>query len=253
MRKRRFWKLQNAGHLNPDALDYRQVFFCHAEPATGKRHPQLAGTAMQIQVHNEAGEVVGSVELDEKLLGEKVRRKLMHQAVIRYEANKRVGTHKTKSKAERSGSGVKPFKQKHTGRARAGLKRSPLWKGGGNVFGPVMRDYHKGMPVRMRREALKSALLSKALDNQLYVIDTLNFEKPKTKRFTDALGKLGIADKSCLVAPLTPGVNLVKSVRNLEKCRIIPARNLNAYDILKHKNLLVTRETIEKLTEVVKS
>src|SRR5258708_11183332 len=153
---------------------------------------------MEIQVHNAAGGVVGSVTIDDALLGEKVRTKLLHQAVIRSEANKRVGTHKIKSKAQRSGSGVKPFKQKHTGRARAGMKRSPLWKGGGNAFGPRPRDYHKGMPVRMRREALKSALLSKIRDEQIKVIDTLIYDTPKTKRFTTALKALGL-NGSCLV------------------------------------------------------
>src|SRR2546428_10264566 len=100
---------------------------------------------MDIQIFDEKGAVVGSLAFDETILGEKVRTKLLHQAVIRYEANKRAGTHKTRSKAERHGSGVKPWKQKHTGRARAGMKRSPLWRGGGNAFGPRPRDYHMGM------------------------------------------------------------------------------------------------------------
>jgi large subunit ribosomal protein L4 len=209
---------------------------------------------MDISVFNEEGVEVGKVTIDEKkLLGEKVRRKLLHQAVIRYEANLRVGTHKTKSKAERSGSGVKPFKQKHTGRARAGMKRSPLWKGGGNAFGPRPRDYHKDMPVRMRREALKSAILSKIMDSQIKVIDALTYDKPKTQRFTAALKKLGLNLGTCLVAAREPGEALVKSVRNIEKCRIIPGRNLNAYDVLKYKHLLVTKDLVENLAEVVKA
>lgn len=207
---------------------------------------------MDIQVFNAEGGVVGTISLDDALLGAKVRTKLLHQAVIRSEANKRVGTHKTRSKAERSGSGVKPFKQKHTGRARAGMKRSPLWKGGGNAFGPRVRDYHKGMPVRMRREALKSALLSKIKDGELKVIDQLNYMAPKTKVFTKTLKALGLSG-SCLVADRTPAMNLVKSVRNVAKCMIMPARNLNAYDLLKHKYVLVTKETIEHIAEVVKA
>ena len=207
---------------------------------------------MEIPVFNEEGGQVGAVSFDEKILGEKVRKKLLHQAVIRYEANLRVGTHKIKSKGERSGSGVKPWKQKHTGRARAGMKRSPLWRGGGNAFGPRQRDYHKDMPVTMRREALKSALLSKILDSQIKIIDTLNYEQPKTKRFMLALKALGLSGSSCLVTVSVPGEALVKSIRNVERCRIIPARNLNAYDLLKHKNLLMTKETIERLAEVIK-
>jgi len=209
---------------------------------------------MDIPVFNEEGGQVGTITLDEKtLLGEKVRTRLLHQAVIRYEANLRVGTHKTKSKAERHGSGTKPWKQKHTGRARAGMKRSPLWRGGGNAFGPQPRDYHQGMPVRMRREALKSAILSKLLDQQVKVIDTLSYDAPKTKRFTSALKKLGLSEGTCLVATRQPAEALVKSVRNIEKCRIIPARNLNAYDVLKFKNLLLTKDTVEHLAEVVKA
>jgi len=208
---------------------------------------------MKIPVFDEKGKEVGSISFDEKMLGEKVRRKLLHQAVIRYEANLRVGTHKIKSKGERSGSGVKPWKQKHTGRARAGMKRSPLWKGGGNAFGPHPRDYHQDMPIQMRREALKSALLSKILDKQIKVIDTLKYDAPKTSRFTKALKALGLSESSCLIADRTPGEALVKSIRNVDRVRLIPARNLNAYDVLKYKNLLVTQETLQNLAEVVKS
>lgn len=202
---------------------------------------------MELPVFDEKGQEVGKVSFDEKLLGEKVRRKLLHQAVIRYEANLRLGTHKIKSKGERHGSGVKPWKQKHTGRARAGMKRSPIWRGGGNAFGPRPRDYHQDMPVQMRREALKSALLSKILDNEIKIVDSLDFDKPKTSRFTTALKALGLANASCLVTAPQPAEALVKSVRNIERCKIIPARNLNAYDLLKHKNLLMTKDTVAHL------
>jgi large subunit ribosomal protein L4 len=208
---------------------------------------------MNIPVYNEEGKEVATLAFDEKILGEKVRRKLLHQAVVGYEANLRQGTHKTKSKSERHGSGVKPWKQKHTGRARAGMKRSPLWRGGGNIFGPRPRDYRQYMPVRMRREALKSALLSKLLDNQVKVIDSLNYEQPKTKRFAAALQKLGLGAGSCLVSARQPGEALVKSVRNIEHVRIISARDLNAYEILKHKNFLVTQDMLEHIDEVVKA
>jgi len=207
---------------------------------------------MDLQVFKADGSVAGSVTFDEKLLGDKVRTKLLHQAIIRYEANRRVGTHKIKSKGERTGSGVKPWKQKHTGRARAGMKRSPLWKGGGNAFGPRPRNYHKGMPVRMRREALKSALLSKINDKELFIIDQLDYKAPKTSTFTKTLKALKLSG-SCLVAVKTPGEHLVKSVRNIASCSIMPARNLNAYDLLKHKHVLLTKETIENLAEVVKA
>ncbi|GMV80972.1 MAG: 50S ribosomal protein L4 [Planctomycetota bacterium] len=208
---------------------------------------------MELSVFNEQGQEVGKVALDEKVLGEKVRRKLLHQAVVQYEANLRLGTHKTKSKAERAGSGKKPWKQKHTGRARAGTRRSPLWRKGGVAWGPQPRDYRQEMPIRMRREALKSALLSKLIDSQIKIIDKLEYEAPKSKRFATALKKLGLDNQSCLVAARTPGENVVKSARNLERARLVPARNLNAYDILKHKSLLLTKDAVENLAEIVKS
>lgn len=207
--------------------------------------------AMELDVYDEKGKAVGKVSFDEKLLGEKVRKKLLHQAVVQYEANRRQGTHKTKSKAERHGSGKKPWRQKHTGRARAGMKRSPLWRGGGDIFPVRVRDYRQYMPVQMRREALKSALLSKFLDQQVKIINALEYEQPKTKRFANTMKALGLDGASCLVAPRQPGTNLVKSVRNIERCFVLPARNLNAYEVLKHKNLLLTKETVENLAEVV--
>jgi large subunit ribosomal protein L4 len=207
---------------------------------------------MELPVYDEKGGQVGTIQIDAKLLGEKVRRKLLHQAVIRYEANLRVGTHKTKSKAERAGSGTKPWKQKHTGNARAGMRRSPLWRGGGNVFPMRQRDYSHDMPIRMRREALKAALLSKILDKELKVIDTMAYDAPKTKRVTTALKALGFAGKSCLIAAKAPGDALVKSVRNLDRCRIVPARNLNAYELLKYKNVLLTKDSVEHLQEALK-
>jgi len=208
---------------------------------------------MELAVYNEQGKEIGKASFDEKLLGEKVRRKLLHQAVVRSEANKRVGTHKAKSKGERHGSGVKPWKQKHTGRARAGMKRSPLWKGGGNIFAPHPREYRKDMPVRMRLEALKSALLSKFLDNEVKIIDKLEYEKPQTQRLFKTLQALGLGEKSCLLSHPEPTKNLKLSARNLERCNLLPARMLNAYDVLKHKNLLLTKDTLAKLAEVVKS
>jgi large subunit ribosomal protein L4 len=208
---------------------------------------------MELVVLNESGKEVGRVSFDEKILGEKIRAKLLHQAVVRYEANRRLGTHKIKSKGERHGSGKKPWKQKHTGRARAGMKRSPLWRGGGNAFGPRPRDYHKGMPVRMRREALKSALLSKFLGKEVKVIDQLDYDAPKTKRFAQTLKKLKLDDGTCLIALPQPSESLAKSVRNIESCLLIPSRNLNAYDVLKHKVLLLTQDAVAHLSEVVKA
>ncbi|MCZ7647366.1 MAG: 50S ribosomal protein L4 [Planctomycetota bacterium] len=208
---------------------------------------------MELSIFNEQGQEVGKVQFDEKLLGEKVRRKLMHQAVVRYEANRRQGTHSTTSKAERAGTGKKPWKQKHTGRARAGMRRSPLWRKGGVAFGPRPRDHRQEMPVRMRREALKSAILSKLLDQQLKVIDLPEYNEPKAKRIATTLKKLGLDRQSCLLATHKADANLIKSVRNLPRALLLPARNLNAYEVLKHRNLLLTKDTVEHLGEIVKA
>lgn len=206
---------------------------------------------MELDVYNEQGKKVGSVSIDEKVLGEKVRRKLLHQAIVNYQANRRLGTHQTKTKGDRQGARKKPWAQKHTGRARAGDRRSPLWRKGGITFGPHPRDYRQNMPVRMRREALKSALLSKLFDQQVKVIDRLDYETPKTKRFADTMKALGLKGTSCLVALPEAKEPTVKSIRNIDRCFVVPARNLNAYDVLRHKNLVITQSTAENIKEVV--
>ncbi|MCX7803561.1 MAG: 50S ribosomal protein L4 [Planctomycetota bacterium] len=205
---------------------------------------------IELPVYNESGQEVGKVQLDEKLLGEKIRRRLMHQAVVQAEADRRQGTHSTKTKGERAGSGKKPWRQKHTGRARAGMKRSPLWVKGGRIFGPKPRDYTQRMPARSRREALKSALLSKFLDKEVKVIDALAFDRPKTARLNRTLKALGM-EGTTLVAVREATEALVKSARNMATCRLLRARDMNAYDVLRHKNLLFTRDVIENFREVI--
>lgn len=207
---------------------------------------------IELAVYNESGQEVGKVQFDEKLLGEKIRRRLMHQAVVRAEANLRLGTHSTKTKGERAGSGKKPWKQKHTGRARAGMKRSPLWVKGGRTFGPKPRDYTQRMPAKARREALKSALLCKFLDKEVKVIDALAFDRPKTSRLYKTLKALGMKGTT-LVAVREATDAMVKSARNMPSCRLLRAGDMNAYEVLRHKNLLFTKEVIENFGEVIRS
>jgi large subunit ribosomal protein L4 len=202
---------------------------------------------MELPVYDEKGAKVDAFTLDESLLGENLRRKLLHQCVVRHEANQRVGTHCTKTKSEVAGSGKKPWKQKHTGRARAGMRRSPLWIGGGVTFGPKPRDYRQGMPKRMRREALKSAFLGKIKDQEVRLLQTLAYDKPKTKRFQATLKALELSDASCLVALHEPNEHVVKSIRNMQNCHVIPARNLNAYDLLKYKFVILEKDALENL------
>ncbi len=206
---------------------------------------------MELPVYNEAGEVTGKVAFDATVLGDKVKRRLLHQAVVMYEARQRAGTVKTKTRAERAGSGKKPWRQKGTGRARSGAKRSPLWRKGGIIWGPKPRDYSYSMPAQARREALRTALLAKFLDNEVKVIDKLEFDAPKTKRIAAMLGKLGI-NKGCLLAVKNHNGNVWKSVRNVARASMSPISDLNAYEVLRGGQLLFTQEALESLPEAVK-
>jgi large subunit ribosomal protein L4 len=168
-----------------------------------------------------------------------------------YEARARAGTARTKTRAERAGSGKKPWRQKGTGRARAGAKRSPLWRKGGRIWGPKPRDYSYSMPARARREALKSALLAKFLDNEVKVIDKLELDAPKTKRIAAMLENLGIRQR-CLLAIKAHDPNLWKSVRNLPRATVSPVSGLNAYEVLRGGQLLFTKEALLSLPQAVK-
>ncbi len=205
---------------------------------------------MELDVHNEAGEKVGTVSLDDSVLGKRVNKVLLHEAVVMYQARRRSGTQSTKTKAEVAGTGKKPWKQKHTGRARHGMRRSPLWRGGGITFGPKPRDYSCSIPRASRRAALRGALLGKLRDEKVKVIDALSFDEPKTKRMAAILRTLGL-DEGCLLVPWSDEPKAYRSARNIPKVRMMRARDLNAYDVLRSKWLLLTKEAVEKLPEVV--
>jgi len=205
---------------------------------------------MELPVYNESGELAGKVEFDESVLGTKVKRRLLHEAVVMYEARKRAGTVKTKTRAERAGTGKKPWRQKGTGRARVGSRRSPLWRKGGVIWGPKPRDFGFSMPTKARREALRSALLAKFKDEQVKVIEKLDFDAPKTKRMASILNNLGI--RKCLLTVKGQMPNLYKSVRNIPRTRMSAVTDLNAYEVLRGGEMLFTREALESLTEVVK-
>ena len=192
------------------------------------------------------GTQVGTFEVDENVLGGKVRRRLMHQAVVMYQANLRQGTVKTKSRGEVAGSTKKPFRQKGTGNARAGSRKSPIWRGGGVVFGPRPRDYHYSIPKKARKAALKSALLSKILDNETILLDQLQVEPPKTKKVAEVLRNLKVT-RSCLLA-LEPGnQNAWLAARNIPNLETKPAAEVNAYDLLRRQQLVITKAAMEGL------
>jgi large subunit ribosomal protein L4 len=194
---------------------------------------------MQADVKNLKGETVKSVELPAEIFEAPINIDLMHQAYQRQMANARLGTHNTKTRGEMSGGGKKPWKQKGTGRARAGSTRSPIFKGGGKVHTPKPRDDTQAMPRQMRRAALRSALSAKAGDGQIVVIDELNFEAMKTKQVAAALTKLTGEGQTTLV--LLPAKNdaVERGLRNLDTAKYLRANYLNIRDLLGYDKVLL--------------
>lgn len=199
---------------------------------------------MDMPVYSKKGEKIDSVQLDEEKFCGLIRTTLLRDALLMYEANKRQGTASTKTKAEVAGGGKKPWAQKHTGRARAGSIRSPLWKGGGVSFGPKPRDYSYVIPKKAKKIALFSALAARVRDGELVVVDDLNFDAPRTKEVVKTLKALGITGGSCLIViPKTDEV-VWKSARNIPYVKVATCAGLNAYEVLKPKKILITREAL---------
>jgi len=207
---------------------------------------------LDLEVHNEKGEVTGSMQFDESILGDRIRPRLLHQVVVGYLANRRQGTASAKTKAQVAGSDKKPWRQKHTGRARHGDRRSPIMVGGGRAHPPKPKEWRQYTTKSMRRQALRSALLSKFLDKQVTVIEPLALDAPRTKRVASMLSALGVDRNSCLLATAKEDGMLWKSSRNIPRVRVMPARELNALDVLQSRRLVFTREVIENLAEVIK-
>ena len=206
---------------------------------------------LTLDVYDEDGKITGQVQFDEKVLGEKVRPRLLQQVVVSYLANRRSGTASTKTIAERRGTGAKPWRQKGTGNARVGMRRSPLWRKGGVTFGPRPRDFSQKISRQTRREALKSALLSKFRDSEVTVIEPLSFDAPKTKRVVRLLRALGLEEKRCLVALDGPDPLLWKSSRNIPRLDVTTSREMNALEVMRAGRLIFTRPAVEKLGEVI--
>ncbi|HHT9108646.1 MAG TPA: 50S ribosomal protein L4 [Candidatus Wunengus sp. YC63] len=202
---------------------------------------------MEIPVYSKEGEKIDNLQLDDKKFGGPIRKKLLRDAVIMYEANKRQGTASTKTKGEVAGGGKKPWTQKHTGRARAGSIRSPLWKGGGVSHGPKPRDYSFAIPKKARRLALYTALSAKARDNELVVIDDLNFDVPKTKQMVGILKALNMDNSSCLIVVSRTNETVWKSARNIPSVKIMTSTELNAYEVLRPKKVLLTKEALSSI------
>jgi len=204
---------------------------------------------MQTQVFNLAGEVVGDIEISDTVFAVPFNQDVVHQAVLRQQANARQGTASTKTRGNVHGSTRKLYRQKGTGNARAGSRKSPTRKGGGVVFGPHPRDYRQAMPKKMRQLALRCALSAKVSDGELKVLESLKFEEPKTKQMIGVLDVLKI-EQSALVVTSQPETNMVLSARNIQGIKTIPANLLNVVDILSHKTLVMEVAAVRRAEEL---
>ena len=201
-----------------------------------------------VGLFNKEGNKVGDVQLSEVVFNAEIKEAAVHQVVVALLANKRQGTQSAKTRAEVSGGGIKPWRQKGTGRARQGSTRSPQWMHGGIVFAPKPRDYRVSIPKTMKRAALKSVLTSKVQENELVVLESLNFDAPKTKEAI-AMFKAFEAKKA-LVVVAESNENVYKSIRNIEGVAVVPVNNINVYDLLKYPKLIITKDAVSKLEEV---
>jgi large subunit ribosomal protein L4 len=200
---------------------------------------------VEVPVYSRAGEVIRNIELSDAVFAVPFNEAVVHQALVRHRANARQGTANTKTRAEVRGSTSKLFRQKHTGLARAGSKKSPIRRGGGVTFGPKPRDYHQDMPKKMRQLAIRCVLSAKARDAELKVVEELKFDQPKTKDMAGVLAALGV-DASALIVTDMPEENLVKSARNLAGVKTLPANILNVVDMLSYKMLLMTESAVRR-------
>ena len=197
------------------------------------------------EVYNTDNKKVGEVELNEALFGLEVKKHILHDVVKMQLANRRAGTACTKTRTEVSGGGKKPYQQKGTGRARAGTNRSPLWRGGGGIFGPKPRDYGYKLPKKVRKLGVRMALSSRFSEKNLLVLDGFDLADIKTKQFVEVMKKLNI-ENGLIVIP-ERNEKLEKSSRNVQGYKVIPADGLNVYDILLHRRLVLLQPCLGQL------
>ena len=201
-----------------------------------------------VSVYNIEGKEVGSLELNDEVFGVEINEHLVHMAVVSQLANNRQGTQSAKTRAEVSGGGRKPWKQKGTGHARQGSTRSPQWKGGGVVFAPKPRDYSFKMNKKEKRIALLSALTSRALEKKIVVLDNISFDEVKTKAFASVLTNLKL--NKALVVLNDNDKNVILSARNIPTVKVSLTNTINVYDILKYDTLIVTKAAVATIEEV---
>ena len=206
---------------------------------------------MKIDVKNWENEVVGQAELPENVFGRKVGEHLVWEVVRAFLASSRRGTHKTKERGEVVGSGVKPWKQKHTGRARAGDRRSPLWRHGGTTFGPRPRSYVMKVNKKARRAALAGVLSQRGAEGQVVVLESLVLPEAKTKSFLERLDRLGLAGEKVLFIDGLENLNLYLASRNRPELLALDPRSVNAYEVLNHRWIVTTQDGLKGLAEVL--
>ena len=201
-----------------------------------------------VSVYNMEGKEVGTMELNDAVFGVEVNEHLVHMAVLQQLANNRQGTQKAKTRSEVSGGGRKPWRQKGTGHARQGSTRAPQWTGGGVVFAPVPRDYSFKMNKKEKRAALKSALTSRVEENKFIVVDEMNFDEIKTKKFQEVLNNLSVS--KALVVLEDGNVKAELSARNIADVKTAKTNTINVYDILKYNTVIATKAAVEAIEEV---
>jgi len=213
---------------------------------------KMVKNTLKIDILNIKGKKIDTVELDGKVFDGKVNKELLYQVITAYLANKRKGTHSTKTSGEVSGGGSKPWRQKGTGRARAGSNRSSIWRGGGIVFGPKPRDYSVNIPKKMKRLALKSSLNAKLQDDELVLLEELEAEEPRTSVFAGILKNLGLEKTKSLFILNGITENVKLSSRNIPKVFIANSKDVTAYDVLNCKKVIITKSGLDDIVKRVK-
>lgn len=208
---------------------------------------------MEFEVITTSGASSGKIELPDSVFNVKPSKHLVYEAVKSFMANQRLGTAHTKTRAEVKASGKKPWKQKGLGRARSGTAGSPVWVGGGVAHGPRPHDHYYALPKKVRRSAIRSALSAKAQEGSLKVVESLGVNEPKTKRAMEILKSLGLQDKKCLLVTRVKNDDLMKATRNIPGVKTAVAKDLNIHDVLAFETMVIDRDAVGELVEVLKS
>jgi large subunit ribosomal protein L4 len=203
---------------------------------------------MKLDIVNGQNEKVGALELNDEIFGGRIKTELIWESVVQQNASERRGTHATKNRALVSGGGIKPYKQKGTGRPQVGSSRTPLWRKGGTVFGPQPRSYDYDLPKKVRIGALRAAIAAKLADGTLIVVDRLASDDRRTKGTVEMLGRLGVRGKT-LVIDVTPDEGFALSARNIAGVKVVPSARVTARDLMDTAHVIATKDALEKLQE----